>query len=112
MLPDHAGDVIDIRVLYRVPQSMAAVSQFLTEHVPGGMKPGDGGQAGRSGVTRLEYVNYLPVRLPHGIYDAVIATAVTSAGGGSLLRVDAQVAWYPPRSRARDPAKSYSCSLK
>jgi hypothetical protein len=42
------------------------------------------------------------------MYTATLATVVVPAqGGGSLLRVDAQVAWYPPRSKAEhiDPRR-------
>ncbi|MHB1434057.1 MAG: hypothetical protein ACYCVZ_18320, partial [Streptosporangiaceae bacterium] len=76
--------------------------------------PGSGGQAGRYGRTVAEYVSDAPRSLPPGIYLARLAAAVIPArGGGALLRVDAQVAWYPPRAAAEhvDPAGYRSVTL-
>lgn len=101
MLPAPPSDVADVRVLYRVGAPMSSVSQFLVQHLPPGMMPGEGGQAGQNGTTLAQYVNYLPKSLPRGVFYAELATAVVPAkGGGSLLRADAQVTWYPPRSAA------------
>ncbi len=109
-----ASDVVDVRELYRVGQPMSAVAGFLCGHVPTGLRPGSGGQAGRNGRTTGEYVSEAPRSLPPGIYLARLAAAVIPAnGGGSLLRVDAQVAWYPRRTAAEhiDPAGYRSVML-
>ncbi len=53
-------------------------------------------------------VSYQPRSLPAGISSAELDTAVVpAAGGGSLLRADATVTWYPARSAAEriDPAR-------
>jgi hypothetical protein len=101
LLPIYLADVVDARVLYRVGVPMDTVGQFLTGHVPPGMKPGEGdGQVARGGTTQAEYVNYAPGRLPSGIFSAEVATAIIPSGSGSLVSVEAQVVWYPPRSAA------------
>ena len=100
MLPVQLEDVVDVRVLYRVRTRMDSVDQFLAGHVPSGMGPGEGGQTGQSGATQAEYVSYVPKTLPRGIAAAELATAIVPARGGSLLRADVQVTWYPPRSSA------------
>jgi hypothetical protein len=100
MLPVQLEDAVDVEVLYRVRTSMNSVDQFLAGNVPSGMGPGEGGQAGQSGVTQAEYVNYVPKTLPRGIAAGELATAILPARGGSLLRADVQVTWYPPRSSA------------
>jgi len=100
MLPVQLEDVVDVQVLYRVKARMDSVDQFLAEHMPSGMGPGEGGRAGQSGVTRTEYVNYVPKTLPRGIAAAELATTIEPARGGSLVRADVQVTWYPRRSSA------------
>jgi hypothetical protein len=78
------------------------------------MRTYSAGQSARYGKTLAEYVSYAPKSLPAGIYSAQVAAAVVPAtGGGSLLRVDAQVAWYPPRTAAEhiDPAGYRSVTL-
>jgi hypothetical protein len=95
-LPVYLGDFVEARVLYRLP-----VGKFLTGRVPPGMQPGDGGgQATLRGTTVAQYANYMPRRLPPGIFSAALATATIPSGSGSLVSVAAQVVWYPPRSAA------------
>ena len=50
----------------------------------------------------MQDVMYLDHHLPTGIAGAqlVVSVVPASSGGGSLLRADAQVVWYPPRSAA------------
>lgn len=100
MLGVWLGDVVDVQMLYRVGVAMSPVRQFLTAHVPSGMRQGEGGQVGSRGTAEAEYVDYVPEHLPPGIASAEIATAIVPSGGGSLLQADAQVVWSPSRSAA------------
>ena len=53
-------------------------------------------------------VSYLIRPLPAGVAGAqLVLTVVPAASGGSLLRADAQVIWYPPRTAAEyiDPSR-------
>jgi len=101
MLPAELRDVADLHVLYRLGWAPAAVNGYLVAHTPAGLRAGDAGQSRRAATTTGYYVGYNPAELPAGVFNATLATAVVPAsGGGSLVRVDAQVAWYPPRSAA------------
>lgn len=107
MLPANLHNVTDLHALYRVSLAPAAVHAYLVAHTPAGMRAGDASQSGRAGTITDYDVDYNPAEPPAWIYDATLATAVVPApGSGSLLRVDAQVAWYPPRSAAEHIAAS------
>jgi hypothetical protein len=116
MLPAIEANVVDVRALYRTSWPISRVNGFLTAQNPVGLLPGDRGPAGTKGPTPpgAYYVDYNPKTAPPWVYAATLATAVVPAqGGGSLLRVDAQVAWYPPRSKAEhiDPRRYKSVTL-
>jgi hypothetical protein len=85
--------------LFSLPQPIMDDSKFLQAHVPAGMKllahGGSGGPAGSPSQT----VSFAPTSLPRGIYQAEVLTVmVPQPGGKALLRADAQVIWFPPRS--------------
>jgi hypothetical protein len=101
MLPVDLHDVTDLHALYHLTLAPAAVNAYLVAHTPAGMRAGDVGQSGQAGTITGYDVDYHPAVRPAWLYDATLASAIVSApGGGSLVRVDAQVAWYPPRSAA------------
>jgi hypothetical protein len=59
------------------------------------------GQGGRLGRVTMRMISYAPRSLPAGIEQAAVAvTVIPAGGGGSLLRADAEVIWFPPRSAA------------
>jgi hypothetical protein len=110
----------DIHRVYLLSQPMPVVQDFLKAHVPAGMRtasygqladPGSvttSGQTAGPGNVTMESVGYQPRSLPAGINEAELDTAVVPApNGGSLLRADAAVIWYPARSAAEhlDPAR-------
>ena len=104
--PRHT--VVDVRELYRTGSPAGTVNGFLARHVPAGWSPLNSGTSDLSGGPASYLRDISPVRPPAWAYNITVATAVVAArGGGSLLRVDAQVAWYPPRSAAEhiDPAR-------
>lgn len=92
---------VDIYRLFALPASMRQAKAFIGEHAPAGMKSGGSGQTGGpGGVTEMD-VSYSLSKLPRGISSAGLTDSVVPGPhGGSLLRVDAQVIWYPPRSAA------------
>lgn len=87
--------------LFALAQPMAAAAAFLAAHVPAGQNEfGTGSGSGPDGVTEQD-VSYQPRSVPAGIAGAqVVLTVVPASSGGSLLRADAQITWYPPRSAA------------
>ena len=98
---------LDVHQLYEVPQPMQSVAAMVTAHVPAGTSlAGTGQSGGNTGVTS-EDVSYEVQSLPAGVYMAQLAlTVVPESFGGSLVRADAQVILYPPRTAAEyiDPA--------
>ncbi len=100
--------------LFALTQPMDAAAAYLAAHVPAGLSPGGTGEgSGPSGVTMRE-VSDMVRSLPAGIAGAqLVLTVVPATSGGSLLRADAQVIWYPPRSAAEyiDPARYHVLSI-
>jgi len=103
-----AAAALDVHALFELPESMAATAAFLSAHVPTGMSLSVTGQGtGSAGQTTAE-VAYAPQSVPAGVYAAQLVLTIAPGGaGGSVLRVDGQVIWYPPRSAAEyiDPAR-------
>lgn len=98
---------LDIHHLYEVPQPMQSVAAMLTAHVPAGTSLAVTGQSGGPTGVTSEDVSYEARSLPAGVDMAQLAlTVVPDSSGGSLVRADAQVTWYPPRPAAEyvDPA--------
>ena len=104
----QAAAAIDVHWFYELQQPMAAAAAILTARVPGGMSLGVTGSGGGSGgVTNME-VGYNARSVPAGIYQArLVLTIAPARSGGSLVRADAQVIWFPPRTAAEyiDPAR-------
>lgn len=92
-------DVIDLRALYRLSQPVMPAEGFLIGHVRGGLVVGD--HTIRAGTLGAAQADFDPAALPRGIYlQALTIGLVPAKGGGSVLRVDAFVAWYPRRTAA------------
>ncbi len=104
-VPQHTA--LDLRALYRIASPVTTVNSFLASHVPAGWVAGSSGQSGTSGASGTYQLGIRPARPPAWAYNITVATSVIARGGGSLLRVDSVVAWYPPRSAAEhiDPAR-------
>jgi hypothetical protein len=100
--PGIGSEMVDLKVLYRLSQPMSATDNFLLTHHPAGTLLDGSGQGSHSGTVTSESASFTAARLPDGIFSAELNTATTPGpGGGSLLRADAFVAWYPPRGTAR-----------
>lgn len=99
--PAILTDTIDLRVLYRLGAPTGAVNDFLLAHRPGGLTLDANGSDSHFATVTSEFVSFAPRALPAGIYSAELdATLKPAPGGGTLLRADAQVAWFPPRRGA------------
>ena len=101
-----AGDAspytVDLHRFVLVPEPAAAVHSFLLAHVPAGMGwAGDGLAPGTTNTVTVPWVAYSPRALAAGLANAELGTAaLPSAGGDTLIRADASVSWFPPRSAA------------
>jgi len=105
---------LDVHEVFELPEPMTGTAAFLSVHVPIGMSLGVTGQgSGPRGLTSAD-VAYSAASVPAGINAAqLVLTIAPDASGGSLLRADAQVIWYPPRSAAEyiDPARYHVLSI-
>jgi hypothetical protein len=102
-----SGHLVDVASFAWVPLSPSAARAYFEHHVPRGMK-GSGDGTFSTGST-IEYcVSYSIKAPPAGVEDdsMVLVSLQTGARGGSEVRLDAQLIWYPPRSAAEyiDPA--------
>jgi hypothetical protein len=101
-----AGDALPYTVeLHRfvlVREPAATVQSFLLAHVPAGMTwAGDSLGPGTRNTIAVLWVGYRPRSVASGLTDADLGiNAMALAGGDTLIRVDAGVSWYPPRSAA------------
>jgi hypothetical protein len=87
--------------LWRVAGPASAAYAFEARHVPAGMVWMGSGQGSYRGTVTEQSVSYRLRRLPAGVAAAGLSLSVAPDGaGGSVLRADAQVIWYPPRSAA------------
>jgi hypothetical protein len=105
---------LDQHQLFALAQPMDTAAAYLAAHVPAELTPGGTGESsGPDGVTMRE-VSDMVRSLPAGIAGAqLVLTVVPATSGGSLLRADAQVIWYPPRSAAQyiDAARYHVLSI-
>ncbi len=99
---------LDVHRLFELGQPMAAAAAIMTARVPAGMSLGVTGSAGVSGAVTSMEVGYNARSVPPGIYQArLVLTIAPASSGGSLVRADAQVIWFPPRTAAEyiDPSR-------
>lgn len=99
---------LDVHELFELPQSMSTAASFLAAHKPKNMMLFSSGSAGDAAGPQNQAVSYLTRSVPAGLYEVLLDLTVAPDGyGGSVLRADAQVVWYPPRTAAEyiDPAR-------
>jgi hypothetical protein len=110
-----AAASLDVYKLFVLPQTMGAAAAALAAHVPAGLiLTSTGGPGVGSDGTTSQDVGYSVRSVPAGVYAAqLVLTLTPTATGGSLLRADAQVTWYPPRTAAEyiDPARYHVLSI-
>jgi hypothetical protein len=114
----YAGAVVtpslDQYRVYELTQPMAAAAAFLAVRVPAGLAQVATGQYGNSGDVVEMDVTDLDQHVPAGIASAqVVLSVVPARSGGSYLRADAQIIWYPPRTAAEyiDPARYHALTI-
>jgi hypothetical protein len=101
-------DVVDRRALFHVPEPMTALSRYFQAHPPAGMTVTSYGSYSSGRRVTARTVTFSPEHQPGEIYSAMLVTTFKPGNdGASVLRVDAQVAWFPRRGgavliRARD----------
>jgi hypothetical protein len=93
---------VELHRFVLVHEPAAAVQSFLLAHVPAGMSwAGDGLAPGTTNTVTVLSVAYSPRSLASGLTNAQLGTAaMPSADGDTLIRADAGVTWFPPRSAA------------
>jgi hypothetical protein len=93
---------VELHRFFLVPEPIASVQSFLLGHWPAAMSwAGTGLGEGTTNTVTVPSVSYRPRSLPTGLTDAALETdALPSAGGGTLVRANAGVSWFPPRSAA------------
>jgi len=102
----YAGDglpyTVELHRFVLVREPAAAVHSFLLAHAPAGMGwAGFGLAPGTTNAVTVLWVGYAPRSLASGLTNAELNTAaMPSAGGDTLIRADASVSWFPPRSAA------------
>jgi hypothetical protein len=110
-----AAASLDLHELFALPESMGTAASFLAKHVPRGMSQfsSGGGLGGPAGLQNQD-VSYMVRSVPAGVYVAQLAlTVAADTSGGSVLRADAQVLWYPPRTAAEyiDPVRYHVLTI-
>jgi hypothetical protein len=112
--PADVTPSLDQYQLFALAQPMTSAAAFLAAHVPAGLDEfGTGQESNSGGVTEMD-VSYQPKQVPAGIAGAqLVLTVVPASSSESLLRADAQVTWYPPRTAAEyiDPARYHVLSI-
>jgi hypothetical protein len=108
-----APRALELHEFFELPQPAATVAAVLGSHVPAGMGLASTSELGDPAGVEEQYVSFTQRRVMTGIYMAQLALSVAPAPGGSIVRVDAQVIWYPPRSAAEyiDPARYHVLTI-
>jgi hypothetical protein len=93
---------VELHRFVLVRESAATVHSFLLARVPAGMSwAGVGLAPGTTNTVTVLWVAYRPRALASGLTNAELGTAALPwAGGDTLIRADASVSWFPPRSAA------------
>jgi hypothetical protein len=105
----NLGTGLDLYRVFRLPMPMDAGQQFVRAHLPAELTSSGTGWGSDGGAPAYDVLaaEVAPRAVPPGIYAAqLVYTIAPDAGGGSLLRADAQVIIFPARSAAEylDPA--------
>lgn len=101
-----AAAALDVHELFELPESITAAAALFAARVPPGLSIsvtslGTGLVGPVGAMVAYTEVAYEPRSVPAGVDAAqLVLTIAADTSGGSVVRVDAQVIWYPPRSAA------------
>jgi hypothetical protein len=92
-------DLVDLHQFWRVPGDLQSVFDWIESHPPAGSAGQEGGATGNSGGIVSQYVGYsfLTPRWGDAPAETLLLTGVPARGGGTAVRVDAQVVWLLKR---------------
>jgi hypothetical protein len=92
-------DLVDLHQFWRVPGDLQSVFDWIESHPPPGSAGQEGAATGNSGGIVSQYVGYsfLTPRWGGAPAETLLFTGVPARGGGSVVRVDAQVVWLLKR---------------
>lgn len=95
-------NLVDVHNFFWLPMPMADAYEFLLVHVPAGTSRSGYGSSSTPTGGYEQSVSYSLNRLPIGLDsdNELLASIAAGPRGGTLVRADAQVSWYPPRSAA------------
>jgi hypothetical protein len=99
----YLGAGLDLYRIFRLPTSMEAAQHFVRAHLPPALTSSGSGWGSQDGVPDFETLtaDVRPRAVPPGIDIAQLEyTIAPAADGGSLLRADAQIIFFPARSAA------------
>lgn len=92
---------VDVKRFYTAPRNIRASYAYLRKHTPAGYRLTLSGSLRQGTRTVLEFVGYAPKSVPRGVDEgSLIVGVVPGRHGGSVLRADGEVTWFPPRSAA------------
>lgn len=93
-------DLVDVHQFWRVPGDLQSVFDWIESHQPAGSAGQEGGATGNRGGIVSQYVGYsfLTPRRGGAPAETLLLTGVPARGGGTAVRVDAQVVWLLKRS--------------
>jgi hypothetical protein len=96
------GCLADLHEFYRLRMTMQAAFRYLSTHLPRGVVlDATGREFQLGGPTIMMFLSGDARHRPAGIEAVQLVDAIVPRRHGrSVLRVDAEVVWYPPRSRA------------
>jgi hypothetical protein len=97
-----ADDLVDLTKFYWLPLQPFVASRFLQAHAPAGTTTTGTGSGSGPGPGSYLMVSYSLKSPPAGIDQGTMLLATLAAGprGGTIMRADAEVVWYPPRTAA------------
>lgn len=92
-------DLVDLHSFWRVPGDPQSVGNWIADHPPAGTKSSEAAETGRNGSIVSAYKGFVLLGPVSGgaPSETLLFTLVAARGGGTAVRVDAQVVWLLER---------------
>lgn len=101
------ANTADTAGLWRVPLPVTQTVAFVRSHPPAGTS-----RSGQGGGDGVDDVGFAPRKVPAWIYQADLNVSIAPDGHrGSVVRTDAQVIWYPPRTAAEQVTGMHAVTI-